>query len=46
MCLSMEISVLKITLRFFALSQGEIELEPRLIIFTGKFTLKNINGFK
>ena len=43
MCLSTDISVRKIKPRFFALSLGEIVLEPRLIILTGRFTLFELN---
>ena len=43
MCLSMDISVRKIKPRFFALLLGEIVLEPRLIILTGRFTLFGLN---
>ena len=39
MCLSMDISVWKITPIFLALSLGEIVLEPRLIILTGRFII-------
>ena len=41
--LSLDISVWKITSWFFALSLGEIVLEPRLIILTGRFTLFGLN---
>ena len=43
MCLSMDISVWQITSKFFALSLGEIVLEPRLVILTGRFTLFGLN---
>ena len=43
MCLSMEISVWKITSKVFALSLEEMALEPRLIILTGRFTLFGLN---
>ena len=44
MCFSMDISVWKITTRFFALSLGEQVLEPKLIILTGRFTLFGLNS--
>ena len=43
MCLSMNISVWKITPRYFALSIREIVLEPRLILLTGRCTLFGLN---
>ena len=43
MCLSMDISVWKITLRFFALSLREIVAKPRLIILIGRFRLFGLN---
>ena len=41
MYLSIDILVWKITLKCFAVSLGDIVLEPRLIILTGRFTLLN-----
>ena len=43
-CLSRDISVWKITPRFFAESQGDITLESRLIVFTGGFILLGLNS--
>ena len=43
-CLSRDISVRKITPRFFAESLGEIILESRLIVFTGGFILLGLNN--
>ena len=43
MCLPMDLSIWKITPRFFALSQREQVLEPRLIILTGRLKLFGLN---
>ena len=43
MCLFMDLSVWKITPRFFALSLGEIVLELIFIMLTGRFSLFGLN---
>ena len=44
MCLSRDISVWKITPRFFAESLGEIILESRSIVFIWEFILLGLNS--